>query len=84
MEFDTDKNKIVLGLPHISIDDGFFNSILHVINSHIVYGWASIGCTLLPEARNKAIVLAYENQPDFTHFVFIDSDMCLDHNILLN
>ena len=31
--------------------------------------------TLLPQARNKAVQIAYDHFPDFTHFLFVDADM---------
>jgi hypothetical protein len=35
-----------------------------------------VECTLLPQARNQIVGLAYDNTPDFTHVLFIDSDQC--------
>lgn len=75
LEFDTDKYRVVIGIPYLQIDGNFLRSILQVARANIVRGWATVGGTLITAARNKAIEVAYSEEPDFTHFIFIDADM---------
>lgn len=39
-------------------------------------GFLIIQGTLLPHARNKIVQYIYEAEPDFTHILLVDADMC--------
>ena len=50
-------------------------SLLDLVQSNFFVGHCQINTTLLPNARNLAIRKVLENNPDFTHLIFIDDDM---------
>lgn len=50
-------------------------SLLDLIQSNYFQGHVQINTTLLPNARNLAIRKAIQQNPDFTHLIFIDDDM---------
>lgn len=69
--------RVVLGIATLQYQKKMVDSLLQLVarNEGMVVGWAIPDCCLLPPARNKCIEGAYENNPDFTHLLFIDDDM---------
>jgi hypothetical protein len=69
-------SKIIIGVPTLNYAKKCVDCLLEVVNAHIIHGWAIPEASLIPQCRNNCIRLAYKNQSDFTHFLFIDDDMC--------
>lgn len=67
--------QIVLAIPTLQYQKGTVDSLLRVMTDNPFSGFVSITGCLLPYARNKAIELVYQNNPEFTHVMFIDDDM---------
>lgn len=67
------------------------DSLIPLCASGKIAGWICVEGTLIPTSRNLAIEKAFEHDPDLTHILFIDDDMCnfdsnslqrlLDHNL---
>jgi hypothetical protein len=68
--------KIVLGVCTLNYQKRMVDSMITTIAGGNFAGWCIPDCCLLPAARNKVISEAYEMNPDFTHILFVDDDMC--------
>ncbi len=69
--------KIVLGVASLGIPSvKFVSSLIQTVLGNIFHRFCLIEGALLPFIRNLIIKKIYENDPDFTHVMFIDDDMC--------
>lgn len=76
-ELSTEENRIIVCLCCLDKpDDNYFNSFISLLIEGLLYRYSRVKGSLLPFARNKALRQVYANDPDFTHVLFIDDDMC--------
>lgn len=69
--------KVVLAVPVLDkIPTPCFNGLASLVHAQMFSGYAVVEGTLLPFARNKLLQIVYEKNPDFTHVLFVDCDMC--------
>ncbi len=68
--------KIALGIVTLQYVKRTVDCLLNLADAHLISAWCIPESSLIPQCRNAAINLAYKNCPDFTHFLFIDDDMC--------
>ena len=82
-EYDLSKFKIVAGMCTLNgFPKDFFDYFIKTALCNIFESVCTIESAILPMARNQVIALAYANSPDFTHILFLDSDMsefCGEH-----
>lgn len=65
----------VLAVVTLQYQKKMVDALMQLAFARMFAGWVSCGSTLLPMGRNKAISIALEQEPNFTHLVFIDDDM---------
>jgi hypothetical protein len=65
-----------LGLCELQICKETVDCLFHLMVNQVFSGYVTTACALLPWARNTVIQGAYSSNPNFTHILFIDDDMC--------
>ncbi len=79
--------KIIAGLCTLDgFPKAFVDYLLKTALCNVFESVCTIESALLPMARNQVISLVYANNPDFSHILFIDSDMtefCAEHLVKL-
>ena len=84
-----DPKKFSISMVSCTIDNfpkAAVDSMILVCTSGILRSYLTVESTLLPQARNITVGAIYNNNPNFTHIVFVDSDMTnysADHIIKL-
>lgn len=70
--------KLALGVCTIEAIKGpCVRSLIRLLSSNLINAYVVAEGTLLPHARNVVTKRIYEDFPDFTHALFVDSDQCL-------
>lgn len=67
--------EIVLAITTMQYAKTTVDSLIMCASARIFAGSAIVDCCLLPQGRNKCVRMAYENNPNFTHMLFVDDDM---------
>lgn len=73
---------MVLSIASLQFQHKTVLSLLDLFASSPFDGYAISAICLLPQARNATLNLLYENNPNFTHCLFLDDDMAgftIDH-----
>jgi len=68
--------ELVLGICTLQYEKKCVDALIPLMSANIFSGWVIPDSCLLPQARNRVVKIAYENNPEFTHILFIDDDMC--------
>ena len=70
-------NKIVMGIPSLGLyHKEFITSLMTVSLGQVLENYCIMEGALLPQSRNMILRLIYQHDPDFTHVLFCDDDMC--------
>lgn len=68
--------QVVLGSCLLNPEADFIRNLCNLCQTGGFVGYSFPNVSLLPISRNIVVKHAYANNPDFTHLVFIDDDMC--------
>lgn len=74
--------KPVLAICTIHNNHRTVGSLIELIRTNYFQGYVLTAGALLPQARNGCVKRLLDENPDFTHLIFIDDDMCdftVDH-----
>ena len=71
-----DDPKVVVGACLLRPQNQFVRDLCKLYSTGHFKGISTPDACLLPHNRNRVIKEAYAEEPDFTHILFIDDDMC--------